>query len=639
VLVAASVPAFLGVLPFALAGGGGLTYFGRTTLQNVVAPRLVQPCLWAAFLCVCVNIACLSAAAKHLEAQLEAAHATAASRPLAARCTLLLRGLPRRASRERGQLLLALLRRRFGSSVLHVFAQNDRRLERRLVAQLAAASTDAKKQVLERRLLALRARPQRGAGIAFVVFSGPGAAAAALEAMRHKRVLVRGAIGEWTDGMRWRLAAASSSEPGMYEPPMRAEPAPAPESIIWEHVGLGPAGRVLRTVAVNMVVLAVIVILASPSTLAVVAFDAAADTWDTPTRWWQRQIKRARGQGALSGFVWSFIPNVVSLLLMTYALPYLFRRATQAECHLSLGGYQRALLLKGFSFNVLNIIFVLGFGRAALATLIQRARDCDWAHDSGLTSCTQSFVHLLERLWIDNSAVSAMAVLSVAASVSISVSLLNWRLLAAHGLRYFHATRSGLNASLLDFSDDMFTGSRLLSILSATPDALVFNTAHDLCILCCALTFGILAPLVLLPGILYFVFFYAAQKWSVMSSGTGNCLSSDGRLSRAALHTMRLVTLVHTSAAVFFLYERGGKVQAALLGVVDVLLMMHASLTAMFSITSAQHTDRESAASEVDQAALMQAVSAYAGDAADDAQEGNDTDQAAYEPPVFRFTR
>jgi len=59
----------------------------------------------------------------------------------------------------------------------------------------------------------------------------------------------------------------------------------------------------------------------------------------------------------------------------------------------------------------------------------------------------------------------------------------------------------------------------------------------------------------------------------------------------------------------------------------------------MFSITSAQHTDRESAASEVDQAALMQAVSAYAGDAADDAQEGNDTDQAAYEPPVFRFTR
>ena len=405
VVLGASVPVLLGLLPLALAGGGGMTHFGRSTLQNVV-PAHMQPCLWAVFLCAVVNVACLTAATQHLDTALRMLPAHA--RSPAARCTLLLRGLPRRASRERGQLLLALLRQRFGATVLRVYAHTDRRRERHLAGEVAIA-TGVRRAALEQQLARVRAIPQKGAGVAFAVFDSPSSCSAALAALRQRRMLLRGTLGEIADVTRWRLGARNTED--AYDPPLRAEPAPAPDALLWQHVGLGPVGRAARTVLVNVALLCCCAVLSSPAILLVVAFDAAASpgSLDSPSRWWQRTVMRAHGHGAMQGFLLQFVPSCASLLIMTYLLPYLFRRATQAECHLSMGGYRQALLSKSFLFNVVNVVFVLGFGRAALAALVQRARDCDWARDNGLSECTQSFVLLLERLWIDNSVASASA--------------------------------------------------------------------------------------------------------------------------------------------------------------------------------------------------------------------------------------
>ena len=637
VVLGASLPAMLGLLPLALSGGGGMPHFGRSTLQNVV-PAHMQPCLWAVLLCAVVNVACLMAATQHLEAELGTLPANA--RSPAARCTLLLRGLPRRASRERGQLLLSLLRRRFGQSVLRVYAHTDRRRERRLAGEVAVA-TGERRAVLEQQLARVRAMPQKGAGIAFAVFDSPVSCNAALAALRERRLLLRGTLGEIADLTRWRLGARAGTVDA-YDPPLRAEPAPAPDALLWQHVGLGPVGRAARTVAVNIALLCCCAVMSSPAILLVVAFDAAASpgSVDSPSRWWQRTVMRPHGHGAVQGFLLQFVPSCASLLIMTYALPYLFQRAAQAECHLSMGGYRQALLSKSFLFNVLNVVFVLGFGRAALAALVQRARDCDWARDNGVSDCTQSFVLLLERLWIDNSVASAMGLLSIAASISIAVSLLNWRLLAAHLLRQLHAARSGLDASLIDVSDDMYTQSRLLRWLAATPDTLVFSIARDQCMLACALTFGVLAPCVLLPGLLYFAFLYAAAKWQLMSGAAAPMPTGDSRLSRAAVHTMRQVMLVHVTATVFLLYERGGRVQATLLLLVDLALVVQAAFHALFS-SSARPAAAVPAPDEpwtMEQATLLQQASKYAGDAA--LEEGDDDAQGAggtYTPPAFQF--
>ena len=235
---------------------------------------------------------------------------------------------------------------------------------------------------------------------------------------------------------------------------------------------------------------------------------------------------------------------------------------------------------------------------------------------------------------------SSVGLLSIAASISIAAGLLNWRLLAAHLLRQLHAARSGLDASLLDLSSDMFSQSRLLRWLSATPDAMVFSIARDQCMLACALTFGILAPCVLLPGVLYFSFLYAASKWQLMCGAAPPIPTGDSRLSRAAVHTMRQVTLVHVTAAVFLLYERGGRVQASLLFLVAVALLTQAAFHALFS--SSAHIAASAPGVDdpwtMDQATLLQQAAKYGGDLE---LEGGDEDtqgEGSYVPPTFQFS-
>lgn len=605
VLAAAAGPALLGLLPLAVAGGGDATGFGRLTLQNL-APTSVGPALWAIVVCVCVNTACLTAAATHLEARLRGRD----SDSLVSRCTLLLRGLPRRAARDRGQALQDLLERKFPGTVLKVYAHLDRRRERRLEQQLAALRDVKGRERLERQLAVLRAQPALGAGIAFVVFDSPASASAALKSLRRRRVALRGALGELANATLWRLMAA---RPGpLREPPMRAEPAPPPDSLLWHHIGLGPAGRALRTVAVNALLVMVLAVLSSPSLLAVVAFDAAGAGHQAGSERWARFVKHARGNGALAGLLFQFLPVLLSLLIATSVLPIFLRASTRAECHLSVGGFRQALISKSFHFNCVNILFVLAFGRAALAALAQRARDCDWARDNGFQQCTQSFVRLLEQRWIENSVASAMGLLSTASTFSIAWGLLDYQLLLSSLGRRLRLARGDLRAPLLEEGEggEQELPRLLRWLTDPSPDALVFSQAHDLCLLTCALTFSILAPLVLLPGVLYFAFLVAAQKWKMMSSVAPRQGAADGRLSRAAASLLRMGLLIHVLSATSFVYVRGGRLQFALLAALSCGLLAAASARALFS----SHAVADGGESSQPRVAVLAEAGGYAGE-------------------------
>lgn len=310
---------------------------------------------------------------------------------------------------------------------------------------------------------------------------------------------------------------------------------------------------------------------------------------------------------------------------MSTVLPHFIRAATAAECHLSEGGERRALLSKAFSFYCVNILFVLAFGRASLTSLAQIAADCGGAgaaapsppplratppppHEGATSSCASRFLHVLGSMYIDTSSASVFGVLVTAAFVSNATDLIDPRVLLRRaltdsaGLRepLLHAPAgdSGDGSGGDESSSDNNGGNGALPssaprtrrgiaeafvawYCSPTPHSDVFATAHDACLLAVVLCFSPLAPLVTLPGALFFAFRWAATKWNAVACVAPPApptfsssplpvhpppllllppspASSDGRLASAAAGLMRWGAALHAASCGAFVLERGG---------------------------------------------------------------------------------
>jgi hypothetical protein len=611
ILASALAPACLGVLPLVLAGGGGASGFARTTVANVTHES--EPAvLWAITVCAFASTAAVHAGASLMDAHLRRVRHAEQS---AASVTLLLRGLARSRVADNRATLLALFAERWPGTVHDVHVPRDRRAERATARQLSRAA-GARRVRLEARLAALRAREPRGAGIAFVVCSSPAHAARLLSALSPLRI--RGVLGEMVSaGVRRALRASRTGAPCALLP-WRADWAPPPENLYPHNIGLGPVGRAARTLAVNAVVFAVLACCACPSLVAVVSFDAAATHNAAAVQQrWLRLLAHVRNAGIVAGALLDWAPNLVTLYIMSNALPALLAWATRLERHLSSGSEARALLIKAAAFNCLNILVLLAFGRAALAALVQRARDCDWARAGG-QQCTASFLHLLGQLYVTNSAAAVACLLITASTYSLALDLLQWR----RGLR--DAARalgrlcrqSPLEAQLLEVgAEDADQAAP-----HAPDTSIVFLHAYNLTIFTAALCYSALAPLVLVPGCVYFLGRTFTEKWLLVASPAARRPASDGSLTRTAVSLLRVAALVHVTAMAGYTRGRGGTRQAAMLTALALLLLLKNAAAALFSASEPHDTGQPDTPAR--NAALLAKAAAYDQDAAADAAAG-----------------
>ena len=92
------------------------------------------------------------------------------------------------------------------------------------------------------------------------------------------------------------------------------------------------------------------------------------------------------------------------------------------------------------------------------------------------------------------------------------------------------------------------------------PYRILFFQAHDLCVLTLALTFSVVAPLILIPGSLYFVNSYAVRKWQFMSIAKETETPPDSDKHRAAATMLLYGLFVHVFTAAFFVQRQYGGV-------------------------------------------------------------------------------
>jgi hypothetical protein len=258
-----------------------------------------------------------------------------AAASLAARCTLLLRGLPSSLGEDGGKQLLAMLSRRFPGSLLRLHALQDRRAELAIARSLAAASDTIARARLQARLAAVRSRPARGAGIAFATFASPQQARDALRSLcSDRRLPVRGALGSLLNDALWRLLQLGVLCGGSAgEPPIRAEAAPSPDSVVWEHCGVSLLSRLLRSLLANTGLVLVLLAISTP---------LVVELLDDPSL----QKLESQSQGPLQTLLFSLLPMLYTLVTMTVFLPVLVVFSTHREGHLSLAGFRQAVLFK-----------------------------------------------------------------------------------------------------------------------------------------------------------------------------------------------------------------------------------------------------------------------------------------------------
>ena len=619
VLACAALPALCCVLPLSIAAGGDATGFARTTVSN--AKELSSALSWAMVVSAFCAAAAVHAGAALLDARLRDVRMAEDS---PASLTLLVRGLRRSrdaagadaASADAADELKALLDARVAGCVHAVFVPRDCLAERAVQQQLASCSS-ARRANLESRLEALRALPPRGAGIAFVVCRSPLAASRVLSELAPLRV--RGFLGD-------ALASLSSGQGSL---PWRADWAPPPETIFVENVGLGAYGRAARTLGVNTVVFLVLIIVACPSVLAVVSFDAAAVG---ARQRWTHFLSRA-GLGA--GLLLQWIPTLVSLIFMQHVLPWLLGWATRRERHLSVGSEARALLIKAVGFNNLNVLVVLSFGRAALSAALQLILECHFAHASG-QECSSRFIGLLRKLYVANSAAAVISLLALSI-FWITLELLKWRE-AVHGLfrRVVQKRRqSAVGMPLLDETDRHGDAAASLALNSKN----TFGSAYNVCIFTVALCYSTIAPLAVIPGVLYFLARGAADKWNMLAAEpVASRPPSDGSLARTVVFLLRSASLLHVAALALYTRGRHGEGrQFFALAVLSLVLMVRTLAAVVLEANVQPKLDQPGASNAAAEAALLaKATAAYARFV--DADSGAELlPSSAAEAPRFQF--
>jgi len=589
VLACAALPALCCLLPLCLAAGGDAAGFARTTVAN--ARELSAALSWAMVVSAVCSAAAVAAAAAVLDAQLRGIRLAEDS---PASLTLLVRGMARDcAGPDVADELKAKLDERVPGSVHAVFVPRDSRAERELERKLAACS-GARRAHLEARLEALRAQPPRGAGIAFLVCLSPLHASRVLSELAPFRV--RGVLGDV-------LATVSNGRGPL---PWRADWAPPPEAIYADNIGLGAYGRAARTLSVNIVVFLVLVVVACPSVLAVVSFDAAAVG---VRQRWQHFLSRA-GLGA--GLLLQWVPTLASLVFMQHLLPWLLAWATRRERHLSVGSEARALLTKSVQFNTLNVLIVLAFGRAALAAALQLLLECHWAHATG-QECSARFMSLLRKVYVANSAAAVISLLALSI-FWITLELLQWRE-AVRNLfrRLLQRRQSAVGAPLLDEPDRHDSDAAPASLALSSKN--IFGSAYNVCIFTVALCYSTVAPLTVIPGILYFLARCAADKWNMLAAlPSATRPPSDGSLARTVVFLLRAASLLHVAALATYMHGRHGEgLQFAALAALAAVLLIRVLAAVVFEANVQPKLEEPGTPNAVAEAALLaRATAAYA---------------------------
>ena len=137
--------------------------------------------------------------------------------------------------------------------------------------------------------------------------------------------------------------------------------------------------RFFRAFFVNAFVFVGLVFVSSPLAVFGLLNDVARSLDPTlDARWWDRWVDWARGRGALSGFAFQFLPNLMVLVTIYLVIPRALERATRAEKHLTRSGALRSLVSKEFWYFLVNLLLLLALGKAALSAVVQQIRRCQW---------------------------------------------------------------------------------------------------------------------------------------------------------------------------------------------------------------------------------------------------------------------
>ena len=228
-------------------------------------------------------------------------------------------------------------------------------------------------------------------------------------------------------------------------------------------------------------------------------------------------------------------------------------RATRAERHLTRSGALRSLVSKEFWFFLINILLLLALGKAALSATVQQVRQCQWR--STPDACEDRFLRILGDSFVASSAMSICGFLATCCTLGPAwelLSFLSWaRCEAAAKLarkgKGLNSIGGGLNStgmtrntsSQAEFGPWGAEDGSEYAGGTATPERIgpdgdrsgdlsyqtpVFRPAFDLpgqhafnvTVLACALAYAALAPVLLIPGTLFFAVRYLVHKHNLL---------------------------------------------------------------------------------------------------------------------------
>ena len=410
----------------------------------------------------------------------------------------------------------------------------------------------------------------------------------------------------------------------------RCDPAPPPAGVLWENVGVAPGRRFLLTLLVNATVSLGLVFASSPLALFSYAGELAANL-DPKADWrWDAWLSWARVEGgAYGGLVFQFAPNAAALVMIYFLIPRALESATRVEQHLTRSGALRSLVNKEFAYFLVNLLLLLALGKAALSAVVEQVRECQW--HATPDACETKFVAVLGESFVAEAAMSLCGFLCTCCTLGPAWELLSafaWIREAAADARETNGrsdedarlgTRGAPSVVDADASDaaDAFAdatpppranggGSREAETLRPSPFArlalrrrsprrpsfdLPGQHAFNATVLACAVAFAALAPVLLVPGALFFAARYLVHKHNLLclhldavaGAGEGGASSpasddaretasfdrvapaaaSDGRLLATVARVVRVSALIHATVMAAFLHLRGTDAQAA----------------------------------------------------------------------------
>ena len=345
---------------------------------------------------------------------------------------------------------------------------------------------------------------------------------------------------------------------------------------------------------------------------------------------------------------------------MIYVLiPYVLERATAAEKHLTRSGAFSSLVFKEFWFFLVNLLLLLALGKAALSATAQQVRECRWRQSPD--ACEFKFFKLLGDAFVATSAMSVFAFLCSCCTIGPAwelLALFSWigsrvkekaaeaaaggggggggggatgsagdllSLLPSAGAALVedaHDDEHFDNPAFASPAPDAITaggtrGDRGLDDVRLTPAPLARRAAtkkvrpafdlpgqhaFNVTVLACSLSYAALAPVLLVPGTLFFAARYLVHKHNLLClhldavAGAGDSglfgdhgedgtstvapatarrkMTSDGRLLGTVVHLIRVSVFVHAAVMVAFMNLRGDPTQRACSDVIFLLAVV-----------------------------------------------------------------